>query len=290
MRIKQVEIMLDRTISPKSHFLVRLDGVSFHTFLKGVQKPFDPRITDAMVKTTADLLTQFNATLGYTCSDEISLIFPAIDQESRKKKNGKEINTVHQYNGRVQKLCSVTAGYASARFNHHLQNPKNQWEREIVDKMTNSVAYFDGRVCSFDSPVDMADCIFWRSNFDCFRNAISQISVFHLKHKGVQGKNVIQLLEALRLQNIDVLNGTESRFLFGTWVKRRLLLVEKLNPVSKQMVQIYRSKVCCGSFNWAEWTTEERTEFTINRLWLEKDDSTNHPPIDIHCSEMLMEN
>lgn len=135
-------------------FFIRLDGCTFSTFLKGVVKPFDYRITNAMVKTTADLVSKFQPTMGYTSSDEISLVFtekevgssvedahlPVEKADIRNEEDGQieenktntkkhsleekttispnakkpkvEVTQTHAYNGRLQKLASVAAGYA----------------------------------------------------------------------------------------------------------------------------------------------------------------------------------
>ncbi|KAJ3345381.1 hypothetical protein HDU91_007366, partial [Kappamyces sp. JEL0680] len=113
-----------------------------------VTKPFDVRISNAMLLTTADLVDKFTACTGYTSSDEISLVFDAAvhtneqplsaiisydtDEPPQKKakqtnekhlakKKGTETLKTHPYNGRMQKLASVVAGYASARYSQRTQ-------------------------------------------------------------------------------------------------------------------------------------------------------------------------
>jgi tRNA(His) guanylyltransferase len=155
--LKEVEGQVDMTVEAHQPFFIRLDGCTFSTFLKGVVKPFDYRITNAMVKTTADLVSKFQPNLGYTSSDEISLVFTEkevgssaddvnLPAEKAAIKNEPETNAVqqieeqdvkidskkhileklnstksikkpklevtHAYNGRLQKLASVAAGYA----------------------------------------------------------------------------------------------------------------------------------------------------------------------------------
>jgi tRNA(His) guanylyltransferase len=77
LRLKPLESAVDFEVPATQPFVIRLDGVAFSTFTKGLPRPFDFRLTDAMVSTTVDLLTKFNATMAYTQSDEISLVFPA---------------------------------------------------------------------------------------------------------------------------------------------------------------------------------------------------------------------
>ena len=84
---------------------------SFHTYTKGFRRPFDTRINAAMVATATDLLERFGAVTAYTESDEISLIWPPGAAKGVQ---------LLPFSGRVQKVVSVTAGYASARFNKHM--------------------------------------------------------------------------------------------------------------------------------------------------------------------------
>ena len=78
-----------------------------------------------MVMTTADLVTYFGASTGFTQSDEITLVFPAPvsteDIEEEKNHPGNPPKSA-PFNGRMQKITSLAAGYCSIRFNYHLQN------------------------------------------------------------------------------------------------------------------------------------------------------------------------
>ncbi len=125
---------MDSNVESHQPYFIRLDGCGFSKFLKGVVKPFDYRITDAMVKTTADLVAKFQPTLGYTSSDEISLIFlehtasntseteaigsavvglsdEHVEFGSRLNKKPR-VEVGHPYNGRIQKIASIAAGFA----------------------------------------------------------------------------------------------------------------------------------------------------------------------------------
>jgi tRNA(His) guanylyltransferase len=96
----------------------------------------DARLTRCMVKTTIDLVEKFNAITGYHQSDEISIVFAAANspeeiaakaeaeacEPAKKKQRNKKQLKNHPYNGRVQKLASVAASYASSRLNYHLMH------------------------------------------------------------------------------------------------------------------------------------------------------------------------
>jgi len=109
-RMKEYEKSSSTKLDRNLPFIVRIDGHHFSKFTKGFKRPFDIRIHDTMVKTTEDLLNTFSPVLGYTQSDEITLVFP-------------ECKTPEQtliFGGKVQKMVSLMAGYASTRFNYHI--------------------------------------------------------------------------------------------------------------------------------------------------------------------------
>ena len=109
-------------------------------FTRGFRRPYDLRIHHAMVAAASDLLTRFGAVTAYTESDEISLIFPPRTSET----------IFLPFAGRVQKICSVTAGFASARFNAHMaEQPFDESradEAALAARVRQSEAHFDARV------------------------------------------------------------------------------------------------------------------------------------------------
>jgi tRNA(His) guanylyltransferase len=133
----------DATADLSNICVIRLDGHCFRTFTKGFARPYDLRIHRAMISTAADCLERFGAATAYTESDEISLLFaPASSKASPSL----------PFNGRVQKLCSVTAGFASARFNRHMLMEKySATEAMLQERVDRSEAHFDSRVFSLPS-------------------------------------------------------------------------------------------------------------------------------------------
>ena len=87
--------------------LARLDGRAFHTFTRGLTRPYDPAMSRCMIETARTLVEETQARVAYTQSDEITLAWyePA------------DAATTYLFDGRWQKLGSVLAGLASARFN-----------------------------------------------------------------------------------------------------------------------------------------------------------------------------
>jgi tRNA(His) 5'-end guanylyltransferase len=86
--------------------LARLDGRAFHTFTRDLPRPYAPGMSALMIETTRYLVAEMNARVGYTQSDEISLAWYEPSSSA----------TEYPFDGRYQKLASVLAGMASARF------------------------------------------------------------------------------------------------------------------------------------------------------------------------------
>ena len=160
----------DATLDMTRPCVVRLDGHCFGTFTSGFAKPYDLRIHRAMVATTGDLLERFHAATAYTESDEISLFFPPTVGDS----------TALPFNGRVQKLASVTAGYASARFNLHMMREAfdvaDAKDAALRARVESCGAHFDSRAFSLPDVERVAAYMRWRAIHDCRRNSISMLA------------------------------------------------------------------------------------------------------------------
>ena len=141
-------------IKSTDNFIVRLDGRSFSKFTSGFAKPFDPIFTKAMCYTAQDLLLKFNCQTAYTHSDEITLIFSRQYPDS----SGNLISK-HMFDGRIQKIISLTASYCSVRFNWHLSklleenaikpNPR-VYSEKLLNLIANCEQMFDARIIIFN--------------------------------------------------------------------------------------------------------------------------------------------
>ena len=106
-RLKELEdLEAKRRIDKGQFLLARLDGRAFHTFTKGLKRPYDDRLSTLMVDVTKELVHELNARVGYTQSDEISLVW-FYDKDSESD---------YPFGGRIQKLCSVLAACATGHF------------------------------------------------------------------------------------------------------------------------------------------------------------------------------
>lgn len=55
-----------RKLDPMLPIYARIDGRAFSSFTRGMERPFDMRLTTAMVETTKHLVHATHARIGYT--------------------------------------------------------------------------------------------------------------------------------------------------------------------------------------------------------------------------------
>ena len=216
-RMKSFEMIeAGRILIPQLPIMIRCDGRAFHSFCKGLKKPFDERLTDLMIATTKFLIEETGATIGYCQSDEISLCIWNDNYE-----------TEVIFNGRIQKLSSIIASLATYYFNRELPNyipekaPKSAffdgkaWTVPSVGKM----ALFDCRVWNVPNLDEATNCFLWRE-LDATKNAISMVAQSQFSHKELQGKHGNEMQEMLFQQRGINFNDFHSKFKRGSFIKK----------------------------------------------------------------------
>ena len=181
--------------------LARLDGRAFHTFTRGMRRPYEPGMSMAMIETTRFLVQEMTALVGYTQSDEITLAW----FESSPSASD------YAFDGRFQKLASVLAGMASARFC-----------RLVVEHLpckVNETPHFDCRVWQVPTPEDAADVFVWRED-DATKNSITMAAAAHYSDRELDGKNSSVKQEMLWQKGVNW-NDFPSFFKRGTYLQRR---------------------------------------------------------------------
>lgn len=202
-KMKEYEMMeAGRKADHRLPLLARLDGRAFHTFTKGMNRPFDQEMSDAMVGTTKFLVDKTHADLGYTQSDEITLFWRSSNLESD-----------YLFGGRFQKLTSVLAGMASAQFMKLMITSQSYGDRAI-----KLVPCFDCRVWQVPNLDVAADVFAWRMA-DATKNSISMAAQAVFSHKELQYKNSVQKKEMLLEKGVDW-NKYPFFFKQGTFVER----------------------------------------------------------------------
>jgi len=203
-----------RRFLPGLPIYARIDGRGFSKFTRGMQRPYDSRMSSAMVGATKVLVEQTHATIGYVQSDEISLVW---------------IPTEHGhgwFDGKTMKMASVLAGLATSAFMVELAV---HFDADTGSDLWAKMPHFDARVISMPSEMEAANMLLWR-NLDATKNAISMAASHYYSHRELHGKSGAEKQEMLFEKNINF-NDYPSFFKRGTWVKRfveeRILTVEE---------------------------------------------------------------
>ena len=183
-RMKSYESVTRDYLIKRMPVIIRLDGKAFHSFTKGFVKPFDEILSTAMQDTMWYLCENIqNCVLGYTQSDEISLIL--VDYE--------KIDTESWFNNNIQKIVSISASMATVAFNIRFRRlvdtycnigeitDKEQspyWSKKSLLSGTPDGDYkfglFDSRV--FNIPKEeVNNYMIWRQQ-DATRNSIQSLA------------------------------------------------------------------------------------------------------------------
>lgn len=186
--------------------IIRIDGKAFHTFTRGMKKPFDNILVNSMQETMQYLCKNIQGcVLGYTQSDEITLVL--VDYQT--------IDSDAWFDYEVQKMTSVAASLATLGFNRAFEKNVHQYmclggfepqdiqiqaqNRKYEDTLRKAVskgALFDARV--FNIPKEeVTNCVFWRQ-LDAERNSIQSVGQANYSQKQLNGKSckdIITMLE-----------------------------------------------------------------------------------------------
>lgn len=205
-RLKQQEqAEAGRKLSHALPMMARLDGRSFHTFTRGLARPYDVRLSTLMIDTTRFLVEETHARLGYTQSDEISLVWWNDDPEAE---------STYLFDAKVQKLTSVLAGMASAFFTKQLS--------ARIPEKSDAIATFDCRAWNVPNKHEAFLNFLWRQD-DAIKNSISMAAQAHFSHKrlhGVDSESKKLLLREMGQPWEDM----PTFFKSGTFVRRELML------------------------------------------------------------------
>lgn len=213
------------TIDKNTEFVVRLDGRGFSNLFHSLkndefQRLRTPFLNDfklAMDLTTADLVKTFTATTGYNHSDEISLHFKIHHKDDNVERE-------HLFKGRVVKLLTLLSSHASVKFQKYLREQNPTRYAHVLDRLT-----FDARHIIFPSEKEVMNYFVWRSQFDCYRNFVSELAYRYFSKKSLEKQSTKERkLRLLDEAGVDV--DSFNVFLrHGTFVKRALTTYNENN-------------------------------------------------------------
>lgn len=198
-RMKEYENAYRIKLPKRMPVIIRIDGKAFHSYTKGMDKPFDTELTNAMWETSKYLTANImGCKLAYTQSDEISLLLTNYDK----------LATESWFDNNIQKIASVSASLATAKFNEIMR-----------EKHPNKTALFDSRVWMLPHD-EVCNYFLWRQQ-DATKNSISMVAQANFPHKQLQGLNGGQMQDKLMLEKgINWSN-------IPTWQKRGACIVKQ---------------------------------------------------------------
>lgn len=173
--------------------IIRIDGRAFHTFTRGLRKPFDGRFVEIMQETALELVKKVSGCkMGYVQSDEISLLVT----------NNDTLETEPWFANNLQKLVSLSASIATVTFSRlwseYLTDVEFFCDSEpYVDKWRRNLfsATFDAR--AFILPEEeVTNYFIWRQQ-DAIRNSIQSMAQAHFSEKELHGVNTKAAKEKL---------------------------------------------------------------------------------------------
>lgn len=154
-------VMLPR----RTYAIVRVDGKAFHSYTRGMARPYDLGLMKCMDAAAVDLCEELaGAEFAFIQSDEISVLLTDF----------RKIETAAYFDGNLQKLCSISASVATRGFNYAA-------DEEILPR-----ALFDARVFIIPDPIEVENYFIWRQK-DAERNSLSMLSQAYASPKQLHG-------------------------------------------------------------------------------------------------------
>lgn len=191
-RMKMYEAQGAAEWLPGLPICARVDGRCFSSWTRCMERPFDAGLHAHMVKVTRVLAEETGALVGYTQSDEISLVLWHPD------------HTWQPWCGRKpHKTVSLLASLATVAFN---------------DGAYARPAMFDCRAWVVPSLAEAQNYLLWREH-DATKNSISMAARSVYSHKALHGKSGNEMQEMLFQKGINW-NDYPAGFKRGTWVTR----------------------------------------------------------------------
>lgn len=177
--------------------IVRVDGRAFHSWTRGLNRPFDRDLIDAMVQAATDVSQEMQGfKLAYVQSDEVSFLMTDYDEL-----------TTEPWFGYVQsKVETIAASTMTARFNVYA----SKWYTG------KRAATFDAR--AFNIPEnEIANYFLWRAR-DWERNSLAMYCGAHFSHRQLHGKTRQERHDLLHSKGLNWTTDLDEQLRNGTWI------------------------------------------------------------------------
>lgn len=230
------------TIPPKQYLICRVDGRAFHTYTRGMTRPFDSDLTAAMNAVAEALCADIQgAQFAYTQSDEVSILITDFGSMAEQ-----------WFGGVVQKMASIAASVATRAFNGSIIGYP-------------SSAMFDARVFTLPRAREAKSYFMYRQR-DCWRNAVSMIAEAHVPSKqliGLKAEERVELLKGLGVDVADYPQGNRYGRLTVRETFHEVVGYTHKKTGEYHEVDARRSRWVTDAAPWFDWSIENRLDALI---------------------------
>lgn len=175
-RMKQYEKANSTSLTRRVPVIIRVDGRAFHTFTRGLQKPFDTGLIRSMVNAAHGLADHIDGcVLAYVQSDEASFLLTDFAR----------VETEAWFAYDLQKVVSLASSGMTARFLQQWSEPNR----------TPPLVEFDARAFSLPRE-EVANYFLWRAK-DWHRNSVQMYAQAYFSPKQLHGKKLTDIHEML---------------------------------------------------------------------------------------------
>jgi tRNA(His) 5'-end guanylyltransferase len=202
-RMKQYERLTDSRLMPLLPTFARVDGRSFHSFTRGMKRPYDIDMSTAMIQTALNLAKETNACMAYTQSDEITLVWLSTDSRSQI-----------WFDGRHSKMVSQIAALSTLYFYRICEVSMPEYAKKLPS--------FDARVWQVPNKTEAANVFLWRE-LDAIKNSISMAARAVYSDKELHGKHSSDKKEMLQLKGLNW-DLYPSFFKRGSFIQKRTVI------------------------------------------------------------------
>ena len=156
----------------RTYTLIRIDGKAFHTYTRGLERPFDEKLINDMDETACYICKNVQgAKMAFVQSDEISILLTDFEK----------LGTDAWFDGNIQKITSISASLATAKFN---------------ELRPDKIALFDSRAFTIPTKAEVENYFIWRQQ-DTVRNSISSVAQSLFSPKELHGKKTNDMQEMI---------------------------------------------------------------------------------------------
>lgn len=231
-RMKRYEHVSRIYLPRRTYTLIRVDGRAFHSFTRGMARPYDARLARSIDWVGKVLCTQIaGARLAFCQSDEVSVLLTDFQA----------INTEPFFSGNLQKICSTASALATGAFLSRYPEYAG-----VEDFPT-----FDARVWTIPDPVEVENYFIWRQQ-DATRNSISMLGQAHFSQRELHKVSTAEIQDKLMAEKGINWNDTPAGF------KRGRTVVRLPHTIEIDGVEVSRNM----------WEVQEPPVFTQEREYL----------------------